>query len=253
MISKRKHKELSALQLKKFRTENKQFLVEGEKIIEELLLSGWEIDTIIATKRWINLHRNAESKCSELIEATEDELKKISSLKTPNQVVAAVKFAKSTFTLKDLEGKLAIMLDEIQDPGNLGTIIRLCDWFGIKNIICSNSTVDIYNPKVVQASMGSIFRVNIEYAELTEWLETYQNAFGYPVFGAFLEGKNIYRENLPAKGLIIFGNESKGISEVVSQYISEKITIPRIAGTGAESLNVSLAAAIICSEFRRRE
>jgi TrmH family RNA methyltransferase len=252
MISKRRQKELSALQLKKYRTEYGQYLAEGEKIVEELLLSGQKIDTILATSDWFDLHRDAAMKCNEIIEATEEELKKVSSLKTPNQVLAVVKIPESDFELKELKGKLALVLDGVQDPGNLGTIIRLCDWFSIKNIICSDSTVEVYNPKVVQASMGSIFRVSVHYTGLSHWLKEYSSKMGQPVYGAYLEGNNIYKENLSGNGLIVLGNESKGISEEVSQFISERIFIPRFANAGAESLNVSIAAAIICSEFRRR-
>ena len=251
MISKRRHKDLSALQVKKNRAENKLFLVEGEKMVDELLLSGWSIRTLVATIDWIESHSKAAQKCDELIEATADELKKISSLKTPNKVVAVVRENEKKIQIKDLQEQLVLVLDEIQDPGNLGTIIRLSDWFGIKNIICSNSTVEVYNPKVVQSSMGSIFRVVVEYKELSVWLPEYVKAFKLPVYGAFLEGENIYEQKLTSNGLILLGNESKGISAEAGKFVTKKLFIPRNSASGAESLNVSVAAAIICSEFRR--
>jgi TrmH family RNA methyltransferase len=253
MISKRRHKDISALQIKKNRTENKLYLVEGEKIVDELLRTQLSIHTLFATSDWIDSHKNLSKKCKEIVEASTDELKKISSLKTPNKVVAIVDMPEQILKISHLKGKLALVLDEIQDPGNLGTIIRLCDWFGINYVICSDSTVDIYNSKVVQASMGSIFRVNTLYTELGDWLKEYKKSFSYPVFGAFLKGENIYNRPLSSQGLIILGNESKGISSEIERYISEKLLIPRFNSSGAESLNVSVAAAIICSEFRRRE
>ena len=253
MLSKRKFKEISALQIKKFRTENGLFLAEGEKIVDELLESELMIQTLIATPKWIGLHKEGSVKCTELIDAPAEELKKISLLKTPNQVIAVVNIPKYDFKISRLKEKLAVVLDEIQDPGNLGTIIRICDWFGINQIICSNSSVDAYNPKVVQASMGSIFRVKIEYAELSNWLSSYRKSYSYPIFGAFLQGDDIYKESLSSKGLIILGNESKGISEEIEKFVSQKIFIPRFASSGADSLNVAVAAAILCSEFRRRK
>ena len=252
MISKRQQKEISALQLKKFRTENKLFLVEGEKMVEELLLSGWDIQTILATSEWLGLHRNAIKLCNELIEGEPEDLKKVSSLKTPNQVLAVVRIPKLQININELALKLALVIDAVQDPGNLGTIIRICDWFGINNIICTNSTVEAYNPKVVQASMGSIFRVNVEYTDLSKWLENYKKTIGQPVYGAFLEGENIYDSKLSSNGLIILGNESNGISTTLSKFVTNRLTIPRFTKSGADSLNVSIAAAIFCSEFRRR-
>jgi TrmH family RNA methyltransferase len=253
MISKRRYKDLSALQIKKVRTENKLFLVEGEKIVDELLRTELSIHTLFATSAWIDSHKNLSKKCREIVEASTDELKKISSFKTPNKVIAIVDMPEQVLKIANLKEKLALVLDEIQDPGNLGTIIRLCDWFGINHVICSDSTVDVYNPKVVQASMGSIFRVNILYTELGDWLKEYKKLFSYPVYGAFLKGENIYNRPLSSEGLIILGNESKGISAEIEKYISEKLLIPRFNSSGAESLNVSVAASIICSEFRRRK
>jgi TrmH family RNA methyltransferase len=253
MISKRRYKDISALQNKKFRIEHKLFLVEGEKIVDELLQSEFRIHTLLATPDWIDSHKSASKKSNEMVEASPEELKKISLLKTPNQVIAVVKISERTLKISQLKEKLVLVLDEVQDPGNLGTIIRLCDWFGINHIICSNSTVDVYNPKVVQASMGSIFRVEMEYTELSNWLKIYRKSFSYPIFGAFLEGDNIYKQSLSSNGLIILGNESKGISREIEKHVSHKLYIPRFAASGAESLNVSVAAAIICSEFRRRE
>jgi TrmH family RNA methyltransferase len=252
MISKRKLKELRALQLKKFRQERGIFVAEGEKIIDELLNSELEIVSIIATPHWINLHARCESRCGELIELSGEELKKLSSLQTPNQVISVARIPGWRTNMESLAEKLVLVIDEVQDPGNLGTIIRVADWFGIDHIICSNTTVDAYNPKVVQSSMGSLFRVTVDYISLPEWIHNYCKSFANPVYGTFTKGANIYEHELSPTGLIIMGNESKGISPSLYGYISERITIPHLRDSQAESLNVSVATAIVCSEFRRR-
>jgi RNA methyltransferase, TrmH family len=233
--------------------EHELFLVEGEKIVAELLQSEFTIHSLLATPEWIASHKNISENRTELIEASPDELKKISLLKTPNQVIAVTCIPDQNLNMLHLKEKLVLVLDQIQDPGNLGTIIRICDWFGINEIICSTSTVDAYNPKVVQASMGSIFRVKIVYEELSHWLKNYSKLFPYPIYGASLGGENIYNHQLQGQGLILLGNESKGISVEIENFISHKLFIPRFGASGAESLNVSVAAAIICSEFRRRQ
>jgi RNA methyltransferase, TrmH family len=152
-----------------------------------------------------------------------------------------------------MDGKLSLMLDEVQDPGNLGTIIRLADWVGIETIICSKGTVDAYNPKVVQASMGSILRVRIHYTEPVSFLETYKRASGQPVYGAFINGNDLYHSRICSSCMLVMGNESSGISGEVGKLVDERISIPRSVAAGAESLNVAIATAILCAEFRRRE
>lgn len=252
MLSKQKLKDIRSLQVKKYRRETGLFLAEGEKIVEELLGSDVEIEMIVATAGWLSLHPQAAGACQELREADAAELEKISTLSTPNQVVAIGKTPHPVTEMKELEKQLVLVLDNLQDPGNLGTIIRIADWFGIGHMVCSEETVEAFNPKVVQASMGSIFRIGIEYVRLDRWIRAYTEQFGYPVYGTFTGGKNIYTQDLDLFGLIIMGNESKGISENVRNLVSHRLTIPRFMGSGAESLNVSMATAIVCSEFRRR-
>ena len=252
MLSKQKQKDIRSLQMKKYRRETGLFLAEGEKIVEELLRSEFAIEMIVATPGWLSLHPQAAKACRELLETNADELKKISALSTPNQVVAVGKTPLSVTEMKAFEKQLVLALDNLQDPGNLGTIIRIADWFGIGRLVCSEETVEAFSPKVVQASMGSIFRIGIDYVPLNRWIRQYSDQFGYPVYGTFTGGENIYTQDLGFYGLIIMGNESKGISENVRDLVNHKLAIPQFQGSGAESLNVSMATAIVCSEFRRR-
>jgi TrmH family RNA methyltransferase len=241
MISINQKKYVNSLKQKKFRTENNSFVVEGIKMLEELLLSGYEVEFIFATQNWIG--NNSSINC---IEVSEKELASISSLKTPNEVLAVAKM--KHVELNDVTNKLTIALDKLQDPGNMGTIIRTADWFGIQNIVCSIDSVDLYNPKVIQATMGSFFRINIIYSDLKEFF-TKNNSLA--IHGALLEGENVYHKELNSKGtVLLMGNESKGISEELKPFITDKISIPKFGK--AESLNVATATAILCSEFARR-
>jgi TrmH family RNA methyltransferase len=249
-ISKNKAKQLLALKKKKIRDEKQEFLAEGEKIVDELIHSKYQIISIFATKEWIiNHHTKVET-----IEIEEDDLKQLSSLTTPNQVIAVVKIPKEVFNLNEIKNELSLVLEDIQDPGNMGTIIRTADWFGIKNIICSENTVELYNPKVIQATMGAFLRVKVTYTNLHKFFEENQKNIKLPVFGTLLKGNNIYETNLSKSGLIIMGNESKGVSSALMPFINEKITIPSYSlnKDKTESLNVSIATAVICAEFRRR-
>ena len=255
MLTKNHIKLINSLQLKKHREEHGLFVAEGVKIVNELLNSNIRVKTIfIADDPSGQIPLRGKQK-PEIIEVSEAELKKISSLSTPNRILAVAETPKYDIKKEDLVSQLSIVLDDIQDPGNVGTIIRIADWFGIKNIICSENSADAFNPKVVQATMGSIARVKIHYANLLGFLEGWKSEAGsgkLKVYGTLLKGKNIYKENLSDKGFIILGNESKGISDKLFPHITDKIVIPSFAGnTGAESLNVAVAAAIICSEFKR--
>jgi TrmH family RNA methyltransferase len=221
---------------------------------EELLFSDFEIDTICATEEWMEKKRPLlQGKNINTLIVTRDLLKKISSLDTPNKVLAIARFKDRSITNKPYADNLAIALDDVQDPGNMGTIMRLADWFGISTIICSSNCVDIYNPKVVQATMGSIFRLKNYSVALPEFLSGAIND-SIPVYGASLEGKNIYQEELTSSGILVFGNESKGISDEVMKFVTKKIFIPSFSHNTnrAESLNIAVAAGIVCSEFRRR-
>lgn len=241
MISKNQVKLLKSLQQKKYRKLYHLFIAEGVKVIQELVNSNYELVELFTTRE---LFPNVEKSKVNLI--SDNDLKNISALVTPNECLAV--FIIPEEVKNDYSNTLQIALDDIRDPGNMGTIIRLADWFGIQNILCSEATVDVYNPKVIQATMGSIARVNVTYCDLKkELLEA-----KVPVYGTLLEGKNIYAEALMQPSIIVLGNESNGISEEIQRLITHKITIPRF-GTlqKTESLNVATATAIVLSEFCR--
>ena len=240
MLSKNQIKLITSLQQKKYRKQHQLFFAEGVKVIEELLRSKYELQTIFVTEPLD--FKVATDKIHTISPA---ELKKISALTTPNTCLAVFKIPTENFSLK--EG-LLVALDDVRDPGNLGTIIRLCDWFGVEQLICSPETVDIYNPKVVQATMGSIGRVTVLYTDLVPFLK----ATRLPVFGTFMDGENIYKQDLPSNAILIMGNEANGICNEVAQCITSKLAIPRFGQLQeTESLNVATATAIILSEFKR--
>lgn len=241
MISKRQIKTITSLHQKKYRKSTGLFVAEGKKVIEEFLNSSFELDTLFATEA--NLF-NTDRKITLISEA---ELKKISFLKTPNTSLAVFKIKEVSKI--DVQG-LIVALDDVRDPGNLGTIIRLCDWFGVKHLVCSEATVDCYNPKVIQATMGSLTRVNVVYTDLKNYL----SETNLPVFGAFMDGSNVYKANLPTNGILVMGNEANGVSEEISKLITEKIAIPRFGEIQqTESLNVAMATGILLNEFKRGE
>lgn len=245
MLSKSKISLLSSLQHKKFRREHGLFMVEGYKSVTEFINSAYQVDIVYHTPaiapKLLNLSRKINFQ-----EISLNEIQKISSLKTPQEVIGLVKIPIwPVLNYKALEKKFSLVLDNIQDPGNMGTIIRTADWFGIQDIICSEDTVDVYNPKVVQATMGSLARVNVHYADLLTVLPQIK----LPIFGAMLNGQNMYNTNFGTEGLLVMGNEGNGISAPVEQLITSAVTIPR-AGN-AESLNVAIATAILCSEIKR--
>ncbi len=220
-------------------------MVEGSKSIVEFANSPYEIDTVYYTTTFDSKVLNLSQKIN-WCEISVNDLEKISSLKTPQEVIAKIRIPQWPLPgKKELEGKFSLVLDGVQDPGNLGTIIRIADWFGIGHIICSPDTVDSYNPKVVQASMGSLSRVRICDTELPAFLA----ALKLPVFGALLDGANIYDTDFGHEGLIILGNEGNGIRSEVEALVSRAVTIPRIGR--AESLNVGIATALFCSEITR--
>ena len=240
MVSKNQIKLITSLQQKKYRNQEQLFIAEGIKVVQELLNSNFELQDLFTTKKdFLTVSKNKVHAISEA------ELKKISALTTPNTCLAVFKIPKAK---EIIEKGLIVALDDVRDPGNLGTIIRLCDWFGIETLFCSEESVDVYNPKVVQATMGSISRVNVVYGNL----EVFLSQTKLPVFGTFMDGKNIYQEKLPKKGIIIMGNEANGISSAVEKLVSERIAIPRFGNLQVtESLNVATATAIILSEFKR--
>jgi TrmH family RNA methyltransferase len=244
MISTNQKKFVSSLKQKKFRTERGLFIVEGVKLVQELLRSNYQISAIYATKSWMDNHQEVDS--ANILEVSEKELQRISSLKTPNEVLAVVE--QKAPQLIEVSSQLNIAIDKIQDPGNLGTIIRTADWFGIQNIICSEDSVDLYNPKVLQATMGSFFRMNIVYTDLAKFFTKHKEL---TVYGALLDGENVYQKELNSTGaVLLMGNESKGISEGLIPFVTEKVLIPNFGK--AESLNVATATAVLCSEFVRK-
>jgi TrmH family RNA methyltransferase len=247
MLSKSQISFVNALHQKKQRKEHGLFIVEGSKSIVEFTQSKYRIHTIFhtsgATPKLGNLSQDIK-----LQEITDSELKKISTLTTPHDALALIHILKRTDEgPESFKGKFVIVLDGIQDPGNLGTIIRTADWFGFTEIICSLDTVEVYNPKVVQASMGSLSRINIYYEDLENILSDSK----MPVFGALLDGKSLYDVKFGNEGYIILGNEGNGISEKAKKFIDTAVTIPRFGN--AESLNVAVSAAILCSELKRNQ
>jgi TrmH family RNA methyltransferase len=242
MLSKSKIKYIQSLGQKKARDEADLFIAEGPRIIEELLREGrMPVREIYALEGWAANHSVAINGVTITV-ITEDELARISQLTTPNQVLAIVK--KQADPVIIAKGKISLVLDGIQDPGNLGTLIRIADWFGIEQMVCSPDSVDMYNPKVVQATMGSITRVEVLYTELGDWLSSQKNI---PVYATALEGKNINEVPAMKEGLIIIGNEGKGIRPEVMALATVKITIPRKGR--AESLNAAVATGIILSKL----
>jgi len=253
MLSKNKQKFILSLSKKKFRDQNGLFIAEGHKSVFDLLSTQMMASTIIATQEWINENKALIQNTTEVIIASENEIKKISSHKSPPAVIGLFKQKNNQLVVSDLQKELCLFLDEVQDPGNLGTIIRLADWFGIKHLICSRNCADIYNPKTIQSTMGAISRVNIYEVEAINFLKDYQE-LKQPIYGTFLDGENIYQHKLQNHGLIIMGNEGKGIGKSVASFVSHKLLIPSYpAGIPtSESLNVSVATAITCAEFRRQ-
>lgn len=252
MLSKNQIKLINGIKIKKIRTAQGLFMAESTKIVPEILRSDFKVHSLYATRGWLRKNQELFSGLDPdaIFEVSDKELERISGLTTPNEVLMLVEIPVHPFPdLSALSKDLTLVLDEVKDPGNLGTIIRIADWFGIRNIICSENSVDVYNPKVVQATMGSITRVNVFYRNLEEFLSTTSKREKLPVYGALLEGENIYSKKLASNGIIVLGNESAGISNSLLPFIQEKITIPSFGH--AESLNISMAAAIICSEFKR--
>ena len=237
-LSNNHQKLITSLSQKKYRQKHQLFIAEGVKVIEEFLKSSYEVEILFSTDPYFSF-----LDC--FVQVTNQELKKISSLKTPNKVLALFKMPSEK---KVNSSGLIVALDTINDPGNLGTIIRLCDWFGVEQLVCSKETVDCYNTKVVQASMGSLTRVSTSYLNLPEYLKT----VSIPIYIADMNGVNIHKTKLPTSAVLVMGNEANGISDTLKSLISNKISIPRYGDSvQVESLNVATATAILLNEFRR--
>ena len=239
MVSKSQIKLITSLDQKKYRQKNGLFVAEGIKVIRELLNSDFRLDKLFASETIFDISKD------QFVLTEERDLKKISFLKTPQTALGLFKIPQQNLgVLEDL----TVALDGVRDPGNLGTIIRLCDWFGVKNLVCSTDTVDCFNPKVIQSTMGSITRVNVVYKNLSEFLQS-QDIVSY---GTFMDGENVYQKRLQQKSVLVLGNEANGINPEIENLISEKISIPQFGKSQeTESLNVATATAIFLSEFRR--
>ncbi len=238
MVTKNQIKLVVSLKQKKYRSQHKLFVVEGEKVVNELLQSGVRPFKIFVDEP----EKMKKFNASELVSGKV--LKQMSSLAHPNGVLGV-------FHMMESEGNpdpdWVVVLDAVRDPGNLGTIIRLCDWFGIHQLICSKDTVDCYNPKVLQATMGSIARVDIAYVDLKDYLTHIQ----HPIYGAYMDGEPVYNANLPEKGVLVMGNEANGVSDEVGKLVTKRISIPQFGVPVTESLNVATATAVLLSEIRR--
>lgn len=250
MISKSKLKYIRSLDLKKHRNEEGVFIAEGNKLVADLLYA-FDSELIIAKPSWMATQGDIPAK--ELLIAEDEDIRKASLLKTPQDVIAVFKQPRWDIEELSPDSQLILALDGIQDPGNLGTIIRVADWFGIKHIVCHTDTVDVFNPKVVQATMGSLARVKIYYTDLESYLAR-QKEGGIPVYGTFLDGDNMYHKDLSSNGFIVMGNEGNGIRPSIRSLVNEKLIIPNYppGRETSESLNVAMATAIVCAEFRRR-
>ena len=258
MISKNKIKYIRGLEQKKNRKAEGCFVAEGHKVVGDLMAAGMMPRMIVATEEWLHLHCSLPSGI-DVTEVTEDELRKVSFLQHPQQVIGV--FPIPADEGAEMQGpqyesswfldNLCLALDSVQDPGNMGTIIRLADWFGIDTIFCSHGTVDAYSPKVVQATMGSIARVRVVYTDLVNLISSFNGKV--PVYGTLLDGENIYSQTLTPYGMIVMGNEGNGISAEVRTLVNNRLLIPNFpeGRSTAESLNVAIATAVVCSEFRR--
>jgi TrmH family RNA methyltransferase len=258
MLSKARISFIKNLHQKKYRKEHGLFVAEGAKVVQELVNSNIVVRQLFFTEAFRNQQPellSAAGRLTECVQVTAKELMQVTALTTPQDVMAVAVIPEAQVDIKVAGKELVLMLDDVSDPGNLGTIIRVADWFGIKNIVCSANTVDAYNPKVVQATMGSLFRVNICYVDLESLLKENAATSKAPVYGALLQGENIYTASLHNYGFILLGNESTGIDKKLQSFISTSLTIPPGSKNNLshpDSLNVAVSAAIICSEFNRR-
>jgi rRNA methylases len=243
-MTKKKIAEIKKLAQKKYRYEQSLFVAEGQKAIKEIIDAGFHVEMLYV----VNKNELPAKNVSIISKA---EMERISFLQTPTNYLALIRIPETINKYQISETELTLVLDEIQDPGNLGTIIRLADWFGISSIVCSINTADCFNPKVVQATMGAIARVKIVYCDLQVVLKDVQNR-NIPIFGTFMNGDNIYTSKLPQNGVLIMGNEGSGISKDIEILVTQRLTIPSFKEENVESLNVAIATAICCSEFKRR-
>ncbi len=249
-ISKAKIKIIKSMHSKKMRTQTKSFLAEGPKLVDELLTCT-RCSFLVATSSYLSSHPHLTQNI-EIYEVTQDELAHISQLQHPQQVLGIFNQIKKEVDYSHPIDTLCLALEDVQDPGNLGTILRIADWFGITNVYCSKGTVDMYNPKVVQATMGAIARVNVYYVDLFDLMTNLPE--NMPIYGTLLDGENIFEKELSTNGLIVMGNEGRGLSDNMKTCITDKLFYPSFPPERetSESLNVAMATALICGEFRRK-
>ncbi|MDR1866261.1 MAG: RNA methyltransferase [Bacteroidales bacterium] len=255
-LSKAKIKLIRSLEQRKYRLRHRLFVVEGDKIVREALASPLTVSCVLAGEEWLGgLPAQLLVKTGETVLVGERELSQISFLKTPNQAVALVRIPQYGGDGEVFSSGLSLYLDQVQDPGNLGAILRVADWFGIPHVLCGEGCADPYHPKSVQSSMGAIIRVKTYPSDVSFFSRLASHTPEIPVYGTFLNGESIYGERLPEKAVIVMGNESKGIGREVAQFVDRRIYIPSYpAGTlTSESLNVAAATAVVCSEFRRKD
>nr|WP_320023306.1 RNA methyltransferase [uncultured Draconibacterium sp.] len=252
MIGKSTTKLINSLALKKYRTKENCFLIEGDKMVKEALNSDLKIKLLIVTDQFTTRFPITQSAAERIIETDAKEIKKVSLLQHPQNSLAVCEIPKKPDFPKSLTEDLSIYLDGIQDPGNMGTIVRICDWYGIQHVFCSPDSVNLYNPKVIQASMGSFNRIHLHECDFETLADLAQKSEA-PLFGAFMNGNNVYQKQLPKQAVLVMGNEGNGIRPAVEKLIPNKLSIPNFSmnETKAESLNVSVATAILCSEFKR--
>lgn len=259
MLSKSRISLIRSLKYKKIRMLHGLFVAEGEKIVKDLMtvsldINPFRIDSIYATSGWSGKNKYARTAGLDITEVTEKELKRISSLTTPNMVLAVIRIPDYDYDKDLIMNDMSLVLDDIQDPGNLGTIIRIAHWYGIRQIFCSENSTDVYNPKTIQSAMGSLWSVRVFYTELSSFLKFYHDSTDLPVIGTFLKGLSIYSRQPVTRGLIVLGNEARGISEKLEPCIRTRVTIPAYnENSRPDSINVAMSAAIICSELRRNQ
>ncbi|MCR5570595.1 MAG: RNA methyltransferase [Paludibacteraceae bacterium] len=248
-VTKNQIKLVRSLAQRRERNATGLFVAEGDKLVPDLF-SAFSCRLLLATSDFLQQHPGLQA--DEVVETTHADIERASLLNAPQQVIALFRLPAADCNLDAITSQLTLVLDRVQDPGNLGTIVRIADWFGIRNIVCSCDTVDVFNPKTVQATMGALARVRVTYTDLVPFLKSLPD--GFPVYGTFLEGDNIYQLDLPQKAIIVMGNEGNGISEEVERLVNSKLFIPSFPPNEptSESLNVAVATAITCAEFRRR-
>jgi len=237
------------LEMRKYRLQHNAFVAEGPKLVGELLPYSAPL-YVAATREWLSQNSRLLKPETEVDEVSKEELERASLLRTPQSVLAVMPIPVRTFDTSALSHQLVIALDSVQDPGNMGTILRIADWFGIHKVLCSEGTADVYNPKCVQSCMGALARVEVYYCNLPDVLSQVQ----LPIYGTFLDGTDIYREELSQEGIIVMGNEGNGISKAVGKLVNRRLYIPNYpkGSLTTESLNVAVATGIVCAEFRRR-